>query len=225
MNRNPKRSPRGDDEVEDDQLVAMPFKGPVSITVDRKVFSTYTVRLDDYLEDPADFRGLLNVLDSAGPDDNVIIRLSTGGGSMEIALTIRNALRNSQANTVLVLDSWAASAGTMWFNVVDQVAIQPGSFIMVHGASYGIQGHMAKIKGYVDFSEARLGKLFHEIYEGFMTPEEVDDLLKNNTDVYMEADEIATRIQAMNKHFENKAKAAQAPAKPARKKPNANSQN
>lgn len=206
MIRRDKGKPHGNDDE-----VMVPQQSAVVISVDQKTTYNYTARIDGYLEEPADFRGLLAVLDNMGEEDTMVLRLSTGGGDLEIALTIRNALKACRGTTVLVLDTWAASAGTMWFNVVDQVAVQPHAYIMVHGASYGLKGHMSHIAGNVVFSEHRVRALFHDIYEGFMTKDEIEHILNTNQDVYMDEEEICKRLKMMNDHFETKNRPAAVP--------------
>lgn len=213
MNRLPKRRSEDEDDIPQ-------RSGPVSIVQQTRSFNTYNIRIDGYLENSSDFRGFLNLLEFATEDDTIIIRLSSGGGELEIAQTIRNALKACQAKTVIVLDSWAASAATMFFNVVDQVVVQPCSYIMVHGASYGKSGHMSDIKSYVEFSEKRIRSVFKEAYEGFLTDEEMERILSNDIDVYMEEDEIVERLEKMQKHFQDKSEntAVDAAPKPKRSK-------
>lgn len=209
MIRNRGRGRSGDDD--DDFGVDK----PVLITRDQSISNTYTVFFDDLLMEAANYSNLLTFLASATEQDIFVFRfIGCPGGDLNVALPIYNAIRNTPAQTISVLESYSCSAATMLFLASDNFVVQPGATMMVHGASYGNRGHMSYMRSSVNFSEKYIRGIFERVYKGFLTQQEIDHLLTTDYDMNLMEDEIVERLQKMAEASEAKVVEAEAPQKP-----------
>jgi ATP-dependent protease ClpP protease subunit len=84
-----------------------------------------------------------------------------------------------------------------------RVVVQPGSSMMIHGASYGSFGHMSHVKSTVEFSETYLRSIFNRVYKGFLTEEEVEKLLTTDYDLNFTDQQIIERLTKMTEPAED----------------------
>lgn len=190
------------DDDDEDFTADSPVHIITEVTSSRKI----TITIDGYFDKNSHFRDAITAMELAGEDDTIVLRMFSGGGSLNLALRMRTAFATTKASTMLVIDPYAASAATAFINVADSVVVMPHAYIMVHGASYGLDGHMASIKNAVEFSEKRIRAVLEDIYEGFLTPEEISALADQSKDFYMDEHEIAERLERMSAYQEAKNK-------------------
>jgi ATP-dependent protease ClpP protease subunit len=189
-------SRRNRSEDDEDQIIP---NNPILIAREQQVSNTFTVYFDKALENPGDYSQLLSLLASASEDDIFVFRfIGCPGGSLHIALPIYNAIQNTAAQTISVLESHSASAATMLFLACGRAVVQPSATMMIHGASYGAVGHMSYNKSHVEFSDAYLKSLFERIYKGFLTDEEINRLLTTDYDMNLFDTEIIERLKGLN---------------------------
>lgn len=183
---------------------------PIMVIREQSVLNRDTVFFDRELKNPSDYTNLIMQLNSANEGDSFIFRfMACPGGRIDVTLPIYNAIMDTNAQTLGVLESHSASGATMLLMACDSVLVQPHASMMVHGASYGSVGHMSSIRNMVNFSESFISKLFMEVYEGFLTDEEIKHLLSTDHDMNLEADEIVERLEARNEYRINKEQALQ----------------
>lgn len=189
-------SRRNRSEDEEDQIIP---NNPILIAREQQVSNTFTVYFDKALENPGDYSQLLSLLAAASEDDIFIFRfIGCPGGSLHIALPIYNAIQNTAAQTISVLESHSASAATMLFLACGRAVVQPSATMMIHGASYGAVGHMSYNKSHVEFSDAYLKALFERIYKGFLTDDEINRLLTTDYDMNLLDTEIIERLKGLS---------------------------
>jgi ATP-dependent protease ClpP protease subunit len=172
---------------------------------------TYTYYLDDEVTDSSDYRELLQMLFNAGEDDVVRIVLSNYGGSLSTCVAIVNGIRSCRATTVGVLTSVAYSAaGAIWLACEGQEVHNHVGF-MSHDGQGGTFGSMFQQKQHIEHSMAILRSLYEDVYKHFLSPEEIDTVLKNG-DLWLTENEIIERLEKRSAIFkqehEDKQKAA-----------------
>ena len=80
----------------------------------KEMLSTlYEYYLVDDIGEPSDYIEICDVLRSASPNDEVLIRINSGGGSLATANMLVNAIRESQAHVHGFIESTCASAATL----------------------------------------------------------------------------------------------------------------
>src|SRR5690606_13065457 len=65
-------------------------------------------------------------------------------------------------------------------------------------------GDMARVKSEIDFQYNRLLNILFDVYEGFMTREEITHMVDNHQDINMGADEILSRLEKRKNYFDEK---------------------
>ena len=80
----------------------------------------YTAReihfyISEDIGDPELYIDMIHTLNTATPNDIVYMHLNTSGGQLDTGVQIINAMKNSQAKVVTVLECMAHSLGTLLF--------------------------------------------------------------------------------------------------------------
>jgi ATP-dependent protease ClpP protease subunit len=136
------------------------------------------VNIDGEIKDPSCYRDFFNLLDFASENDTIIIRLNTMGGDISTTIQIVNGLNKTRARTVCELYQ-AYSAGSIIALCCSEVLIMQFSSMMIHNIITGMSGKISDMKSYVDFSHKYYGHSFMKvIYEGFLSQEEISQVLK-----------------------------------------------
>lgn len=188
MNKN-----RANNNEDDD--IALNAADQIFIAGQKNVSNVYTVFFDEPIYNSSYYRNLLILLNIAQPEDVFVFRIDTPGGSLSATLSICNAIQSTEAQTVAVIEGEAQSGGSFFPMVCDTVIAMPHSSMMVHAASYGEGGDMKKVKKYVDFNDRRIRGILHDFYKGFLTEEEINNMIENSEDLLFTADEVIERLQ------------------------------
>lgn len=155
----------------------------------------YRVIIDEEFEHVSQFAQLVEILEQAGEQDVVQIRLHTPGGALASVYPLLSAMRNTDAFVHVHADSDIASAGTLVLLAADMVTMNQYITIMFHnvqGGAFGHQGNVdAQSKHYTKLHE----KLVRDHYLDFLTEEEIIRLL-DGKEFYFEAEEFAVRLKA-----------------------------
>jgi ATP-dependent protease ClpP protease subunit len=155
---------------------------------------TYTYYLDDEVTDSSDYRELLQMLQNAGEDDLVRIVISNYGGSLSTCIAIVNGLRACRATTVGVLTSVAYSAaGAIWLACEVQEVHNHVGF-MGHDGQGGTFGSMFQQKQHIEHTMSILRSLYEDVYEHFLTKDEIETVLRNS-DLWLTEKEIIERLE------------------------------
>ena len=70
----------------------------------------YEFNLDEDIKEPSYYRNLIEVLNNATEQDLVVLNINSGGGQLDSAISIIDALRNTRANTLAWISGSAYSA-------------------------------------------------------------------------------------------------------------------
>jgi len=153
------------------------------------------IHIDGDIGGPDQYRGLHPVLESAEEDDRVYVHITSQGGNIVSAIKVSGWLRLCKARTISVLEGVVCSAATIIALSTDDVAVMPHSYMMFHPASYNCGGEQANISRYVDFVDEYLMNVFEDYYEGFLTEEEILDMVETSKDIWMGEAEIMQRLK------------------------------
>lgn len=175
----------------------------VYIFADTKTSTTYHVHLDQLFGDPAPYRPLQGLLESAGPEDVVVFHLNSGGGNVYTALAIVNWVNSTDAHTVAIINGEVASAATFFIMVCDSVIAMPHSVVMLHSAKYGSWGDTKQVRKQVKFFDEQLNRLMTEMYEGFITAEERTIIVENSEELWLTSEEVIDRLKARENNQQN----------------------
>lgn len=175
--------------------IVFPSGSEVVITRESVVSNLYRVYIDSAIDESVTFRSLITLLGAATEDDTVIFHLCCPGGQVDIAMQVYLAILNTRANTIAQIDGYAASAATFFVMACKQVLVGPHAFMMLHSGSFGNFGKQRELKTYTDFQYKRLEKIAYDVYQDFLTTDEIKDMVDNQCDYYFDAEEIIERLE------------------------------
>ncbi|CAL9980504.1 ATP-dependent protease [Vibrio phage D260] len=167
----------------------------VLITVDTNEGNTrYNVYLDKAVDRPSEYRNLTEFLMQAKQGDKFRLYLNGPGGHMDSCVQLIHALANTLGTTEAHLLGEVNSAHSNIFMACDQHVVYPYSLMMVHTFSggFGGKGHDSA-RASISYNELT-ANLYGDLYEGFLTDEELNNVLINNQDLYFHGQDIATRL-------------------------------
>ena len=151
-----------------------------------------------YIEDISQFEKLLNVCEEAHEDEVIVLNVFCYGGCLNTTKTVYNALRMTNATVYTVNKSVAASGGSVLLLAGDSIGIEPYAYTMIHTATYGHYPDKApEIKASTDFHDRDIRTFYEEVYKGFLTDEELTDVLKGSPIYIHDLSEHKERLERM----------------------------
>lgn len=196
-----KSKPKLNEELED---ISFGIKDSLEIYCEKMSSNLFRIFLDEPISDPSKYRSVINTLERATENDIVEFRLNTPGGNVYTALAVYNAISNCPAHTRAIVDGSVASAGTFIVLACDEVVIMKNTSMMCHGASWGTWGDMKTVRNATSFAFEEMTKLVNDIYEGFLTQEEIDRMVEHSLEYWMHDDEIIERLKQRQAYMKEK---------------------
>jgi len=175
------------------ELMLEAEKPKLMITARQKVSTEYDVSIRDAIDSNDYFADLIELLRTATQADVFHLYFSTDGGMLDATQELLAAMSVTEATVVGHLVNKAVSAGSIIFLNCHQCQVYAGSHMMIHQMSYSTGGGNQNVKGQVDFYSKMNENLVRDNYIGFLTPEEIEDVL-NGKDVYLEDADVAQRL-------------------------------
>jgi ATP-dependent Clp protease protease subunit len=136
----------------------------------------------------------IQLIRMAQPEDIVFIYINSVGGLVFTGLQIINAMRESQAEIVTVLDSMAYSMGAAIFLSGTSKIVHEFGSLMIHNYSSGSYGKGHELRQHINALDACISEYSHQIFEGFLTDDELSDVLKGQ-DLYLTASQVSERLE------------------------------
>lgn len=184
-------------------LPVSPFDKPSRLQVKETVLNTYDYKLFGEITEVDDYFDLIDALNYASPDDEFIIRIHSGGGLLGTADVIINAIKNTQARVHGHIESLCGSASTIIFLSCHTYSISPRAEFFVHTASSGTIGKEHENYASIMFDRKRVHKMIRDAYEGLLTDQEIDNVLKGQ-DYYFDAEELGERLEVYTEFQQKK---------------------
>lgn len=167
---------------------------------------TYRIEIDNYIESVSQFSTAIQVLENAKEDDEVVVYLQTGGGSVHAGEAFIHALRKCAAPVHMIATGGVHSMGTQILLEADSIELSYGFNACIHCGSDGAYGnvneYVAKSKFDIDFRN----KQFRDVYEGFLTEKELDAML-DGKDIWLDAEGWMKRALVRSDYFRAKMEA------------------
>lgn len=146
--------------------------------------------------DPEEYIEWFDTIRSAGPNDDVNIRINSGGGDLYTAIQFKRVMRETEARVNVSVEGACMSAATIIFLAGDTVDITEHSAFMFHNYSGGAIGKGNEMHAQMQFEREWSAKLLRQVYAGFLSDDEITSIL-DGRDIWMSAEEAATRAQAL----------------------------
>lgn len=135
---------------------------------------------------------LCHTLLQAQPHESITLHINTGGGDLDSAVRIHDAITRCKACVTADLSGTVASAGTMITMACDDLRIAPHTAFMVHYYSAGLHGKGNELRQQQEFMERSLDNLMYSVYDKFLSPEEIE-LSIEGTDYWFDSSEVLAR--------------------------------
>lgn len=161
--------------------------------------STYHCFITSDIESPAEYSELCYLLNVVGAKEKVILNINTGGGQIDSAFQIIAAIKHTKAEVTARIAGTVASAGTIIALKCDRLEVEDYTHFMVHNYSTGTQGKGHEVIDYINFNDRDLKNTFREIYSGFLTDEEIADVLRGK-DMWLTAEDVRKRWLTKQRH-------------------------
>lgn len=175
----------------------MPIMGqrPKNIIARQKTIMDYVVPITVPIGEIDEFGEEVEILAVAGPEDSVLLQLSSPGGSFETCDYLCRRIHECQAFVLVEIGVTCASAASAIALQGDDWDIHDSSTMMVHACSYSPgYGKESDIRGSVAFTERLNREWVERTYRGFLTDEEFVAILDNGKDLYFFADDLRVRL-------------------------------
>lgn len=140
-----------------------------------------------------DYVDLCNILRSASAQDEVVVRIRSGGGSVNTGNMIINAINESEANVIGFIESDCGSMATFIFLACDTWGVSDTAEFFCHTCSYGSWGKEHENFAQAEFIRKQSHKQMRKRYANFLTEDEIETVI-SGTDIYLDADEIMDRL-------------------------------
>lgn len=151
--------------------------------------------LSGTLGPPEDYIEVFDAIRHAQDEDIVKIYINSCGGDLFTCIQFLRVLSDTDAFVVASIEGACMSAATMIFLSADSFEITPHSSVMFHNYSGGTYGKGGEQFDQVIHDRKWSETLLNEIYEDFLTPDEIKALLANK-DIWMNSEETAKRMNA-----------------------------
>lgn len=178
------------------------IKDTLEVYCENNVQKIYRIFLDEEITEPSKYRNVVNTLERATENDVVEFRINTIGGNLFSTLPIYNGILSASARTRAIIDGTAISAGTLIPLACDDVIVMKNSLMMCHSATWGAWGDLKSLRDQSNFKFQWARKLIGEVYEGFMSEEEIEDMVENSMEYWMFDDEIVERLQRRQEYMQ-----------------------
>lgn len=199
------RLARQSEAPDEDEKMGFPFldlnKKPY-----RQYDQTFTCQhvhfyLSEEIRDPTGYTDMIYRISAASPADTVFIHLNTPGGQLDTGVQIINAMQNSQAKIVTILESMAYSLGTLIFLAGDEMVVNENCMMMFHNFNGGLIGKGNELTSQLDATVKWFGSLAKNIYIPFLTESEFERIARGE-DLWMQSPEIRVRLENMVKEMQ-----------------------
>jgi ATP-dependent protease ClpP protease subunit len=169
-----------------------------------KIYAAESRVIDIYLnrdiEDPEKHLPEMMAIREAGPNDIINLYVNGNGGWVTTGIQILSCLADSEAHIVAHLEGNCFSCHTFLFLCADEWVVSPYASFMAHNYSGGAVGKGVEILQQAEAQHARCIKLMKDSYKGFLTDEEITQVVENNRDYWFDSDEITARLENLIKY-------------------------
>ena len=151
---------------------------------------------------PEDHINDINIIRRATEADLIHIYINGPGGYVDTGLQYINAMRESRAKVVTILDGAAASMCGNIFLAGHEMIVQPYAILMLHDMLHAFMHEkgIAVVQQSLDSYNRIFDKLIEDYIDGFLTKQEIQKI-KDGSDFYLEGAEI---IERLNKRYDSK---------------------
>ena len=181
---------------EEENVTTVPTRPEITIDLFQETYSVskeFVINIDHDLETPNYYRKAFDILRNATCKDTITVVLNTSGGYVDSAVEFFNLLLETAARTTAEVYT-AYSAGSLIMFGCDEIKLQRFCSILIHSLSWDSVGKADEIKTKSDFIEKLNRNLMTTVYQGFLTPKEIQEIMKGK-DLWLQKSEIEKKLK------------------------------
>jgi len=170
---------------------------------------TYKANLFGPITSPSQFSQIVTVLEIMKEDDDLVLYLSSGGGSLGAVDSLLHAMRKTEGTIHCVCTGDVSSAATFVLLESDSFELSDGFEATLHCGSLGYGGNYNEVATSAPFQLQHMQSFLRRAYEGFIDEERLEALFKGQ-DILLNAEQWMECADARQKYFQAKYEAQQA---------------
>lgn len=151
------------------------------------------IDVDHEFYEPEMFRERIRALEMAKNGDEAVLKINSPGGRTDAAQAFYVALLETKAKTKAKVIK-AASSGSIIAMACDEIVLTPFCDMMIHNASGGAHGKVSDMAASSMHYKEFFREWFDQLYSGFMTSEEISDIVKGQ-EFYLKECDIRERLK------------------------------
>lgn len=163
----------------------------------RPIANLHEFYLSGEIESPENYIEWFQTIRHCSKGDVIKIYINSGGGHMDTTIQFLRALNETEATVITSVEGMCASAATMIFLQGNNFEVSEYSMFMIHTYSGGAVGKGNEIHSQALFDRKWSTNMMRKIYEGFLTPEEIDKVI-DGVDIWMDGTEVIKRLKKRN---------------------------
>ena len=204
------------DDEDEDTIVPAPIFGQLP---KRRPYTQYEYKytareihfyISEDISDPELYIDMIHTLNTATSNDMIYMHLNTSGGRLDTGVQIMNAMKNSQAKVITVLECMAHSLGTLLFLSGEELVVNDNCVMMFHNFRGGVIGKGNELTSQLDATVKWFTTLAKQLYIPFLSEEEFSRIIKGE-DIWMQSPEIRKRLDNVVKIKNQKEKEKEKP--------------
>lgn len=172
---------------------------------DKAISHLHEYYVVDDIESPGKYTEWFNQIRHAPATDFIKLYINSEGGSLMTAIQFRRIIAECKAPVIASVEGACMSAATMIFLSCDSYEISPHSIFMFHNYSGGTIGKGGEMIDQIQHERKWSEKFLYEMYENFLTPQEIR-LILDNKDIWMTSEEVVARLNKRAKSMKKNRK-------------------
>lgn len=181
----------------------IPLTQPKRVLTRSFTNTEYKIRLARPITEIDDFEEEIMALESAQANEIVFVQLSSPGGSLETCDFLCRRMNECEAPIVVEIGLTCASAASAMMLQADDWIIHDSSTAMVHNCSYSPgYGKEIDVFASAEYTRRISREWVERTYRGFLTEEELIEVIDNGKDLYFYADDLRERLPKYKKYRE-----------------------
>lgn len=146
------------------------------------------------IDSPEHYIGLIDYLSKKTEDDFLNLVLVGPGGSLTTTIALISAVTASKAVVQADIIGDVSSGHAMLALACDTFKLYPGTSVMLHTFTGGTYGKGRDSIESIKYTELQLREILEANVLGFMTQEEIDNMLEQNRDKFFIGEDLQNRI-------------------------------
>lgn len=145
------------------------------------------------IEDPKKYAEWFDEIRHASQNDTIRIFINSPGGDLMTAIQFIRVIRDCPGTVVASVEGSCCSAATMIFLACSSWEVAQHSLFMFHAYSGGTFGKGGEMFDQLRHESKWFKTLVEEIYNDFLSPAEIEQML-NNKDIWMSGEDAVARL-------------------------------